>query len=237
MLVVHGHRDASPQRPGSDPPDYSEGLPTKVLILSSYGDDEYVHQLTRKRGASGYLIKQTAATDLIKAIRETCRGNAFFSPTSISKQLLDYCRGGRRKGPSLRPGLGLRWTSRELGVLQLVAEGNGNKQIMARPSPQYQNGRKASAAADEQTGHPRYRRPHPVCDRPQGRGKPLPPGGGGAATRGGPASLTAAQRRAGPIWAEMNPGPPPPRSPRRPPRQSPFRLRLFPPMRAIQRER
>src|SRR5437773_834775 len=42
---------------------------TKVLILSSYSDEEYVQQLT-EAGAAGYLVKQTAANDLIKAIHE-----------------------------------------------------------------------------------------------------------------------------------------------------------------------
>src|SRR6478736_1255164 len=57
---------------------------SKVLVLSSYSDDEYVHQLTEV-GAAGYLLKQTAAADLIKAVRETSKGNAFFSP-AISKR-------------------------------------------------------------------------------------------------------------------------------------------------------
>src|SRR5688500_11136367 len=45
---------------------------TKVLILSSYSDDEYVHQLI-EAGAIGYLVKQTAAQDLMKAIREASK--------------------------------------------------------------------------------------------------------------------------------------------------------------------
>src|SRR3989454_12853221 len=63
---------------------------TKVLILSSYSDDEYVQQLT-EAGAAGYLLKQTAANDLLKAIREANKGNAFFSP-AIAKRLRDHCR-------------------------------------------------------------------------------------------------------------------------------------------------
>src|SRR5437667_12635988 len=63
---------------------------TKVLVLSSYGDDECVSQLM-DAGASGYLIKQTAANDLLRAIREVQRGNAFFSP-AIAKRLRDQCR-------------------------------------------------------------------------------------------------------------------------------------------------
>src|SRR5262249_10572624 len=46
---------------------------SKVLILSSYGDDEYVARLGEV-GATGYLIKQSAADDLLKAIREVERG-------------------------------------------------------------------------------------------------------------------------------------------------------------------
>src|SRR5713101_1616754 len=46
---------------------------SKVLILSSYSDDEYVHQLT-EAGAAGYLVEQTPAGDLLKAIREASAG-------------------------------------------------------------------------------------------------------------------------------------------------------------------
>ncbi len=100
----------------------------KVVVLSSYGDEEYVHQLT-DAGACGYLIKQTAAHDLIKAIHEAYKGNAFFSP-AISKRLLDYYRGAYVKGRPLRR-RSEQLSSREQEVLQLVAEGNGNKQIAA----------------------------------------------------------------------------------------------------------
>ncbi len=102
-----------------------ESPKSKVLILSSYSDDEYVQQLT-DAGASGYLVKQTAAQDLVGAIREAKKGNAFFSP-AISKRLLEHFRAtigrppGEKKAPKLTP--------RELEVLQLIAEGYANKQI------------------------------------------------------------------------------------------------------------
>jgi len=101
-------------------------VPTaKVLVLTSYGDDDCVEQLMQA-GAMGYLIKQTAANDLLKAIREVQRGKAFFSP-SIAKRFRGRCREtfstgqhGRRAG---------ELTSREAEVLQLIAEGFSNKQI------------------------------------------------------------------------------------------------------------
>jgi DNA-binding NarL/FixJ family response regulator len=100
---------------------------TKVLVLTSYGDDECVSQLM-DAGASGYLIKQTAANDLIRAIREVQRGNAFFSP-SIAKRLRDQCREAYATGQAPRKSGEL--TSREAEVLQLIAEGFSNKQIAA----------------------------------------------------------------------------------------------------------
>jgi DNA-binding NarL/FixJ family response regulator len=105
-----------------------EAPQTKVLILSSYGEDEYVRRLT-EAGAVGYLIKQTLANDLIKAIREAHKGNAYFSP-SIAKRLLDHYRESFLKGGKpLTQKSTERLTSREREVLQLVAEGKGNKQM------------------------------------------------------------------------------------------------------------
>lgn len=100
----------------------------RVLILSSYSDDEYVEQLT-EAGASGYLLKQSAATDVIKAVRETKKGNAFFSP-AISRRIMRHYRETMRQGAPLRPQT-CRLTSREAEVLQLIAEGKSNKQIAA----------------------------------------------------------------------------------------------------------
>jgi len=100
----------------------------KVLILSSYSDDTYVSQIS-DAGASGYLVKQTAGSELLKAIREVQKGNAYFSP-AVAKRLSDHCRealandeAGKRKPDYL--------TTREAEVLQLIAEGRANKQIAA----------------------------------------------------------------------------------------------------------
>ena len=101
---------------------------TKVLILSAHSDDAYVKNATES-GAVGFLLKQTSAHEVCRAIREVLNGKTFFSP-SISKhqdrinpQLRD--RKGRlnKKAPHL--------TSREMEVLQLIAEGKANKETAA----------------------------------------------------------------------------------------------------------
>jgi DNA-binding NarL/FixJ family response regulator len=99
----------------------------KVLGLTSYGDDGYVQQLMQA-GASGFLIKQTAAEDLLKAIREVNQGKLFFSP-AIGKRLRDQGREAFAAGQSLTKSNEL--TSRESEVLQLIAEGFANKQVAA----------------------------------------------------------------------------------------------------------
>ena len=108
----------------------AKALPsTKILVLSSYCDDDYVQQLT-EAGAGGYLIKQTAANDLLKGIREVHRGNAYFSP-SIAKRLRDQCRESFTSAGQPQKRRTDYLTTREAEVLQLIAEGRANKQIAA----------------------------------------------------------------------------------------------------------
>jgi DNA-binding NarL/FixJ family response regulator len=104
---------------------------SKVLVLSSYSDDEYVHQLT-EAGAVGYLLKGAVVSDLVRAIREAWKGRTFFSP-AISKRLMAHYRETLVKGVAVRKRTDLL-TPREAEVLQLIAEGNANKQIAAELS-------------------------------------------------------------------------------------------------------
>jgi DNA-binding NarL/FixJ family response regulator len=101
---------------------------SRVLILSSYNDDEYVHEVTEAGGA-GYLLKQADFTDVVRAIREAKKGNAFFSP-AISRRLTERYRETVVGGVLVKKRTDLL-TSRELEVLQLIAEGESNKQIAA----------------------------------------------------------------------------------------------------------
>lgn len=98
---------------------------SKVLILSSYSDDEYVQRFN-EIGARGYLVKQSAADDLLKAIREVQRGKKAFSP-SIATRFQDTGRlGGGEPSGELAAN---RLTPREAEALQLIAEGKTNKEI------------------------------------------------------------------------------------------------------------
>ena len=107
----------------------SKAVPaSRVLMLSAHGDDEYIRQAVML-GAAGYLIKQTSADLLSRAIREVQKGNAFFSP-SIAKRLPSLSlESPDRHGALKKKKAGL--TSREVEVLQLVAEGKANKQVAA----------------------------------------------------------------------------------------------------------
>lgn len=98
---------------------------TRVIMLSAHSDDAYVANATES-GAVGFLLKQTSAHDVCRAIREVHNGKTFFSP-SISKRLdrLDAKSTGR---PGHRKGKAVLLTSREMEVLQLIAEGKANKE-------------------------------------------------------------------------------------------------------------
>jgi DNA-binding NarL/FixJ family response regulator len=100
----------------------------KVLILSARNDDAYVEQATAL-GAAGYLVKQTSAHILAKAVRTVAKGNVFFGP-SISVRVQDSAR--KRAAPGeASDAFGNRLSSREVEVLQLIAEGKSNKQVAA----------------------------------------------------------------------------------------------------------
>ena len=101
---------------------------TRVLILSAHSDDAYIEK-AMAMGASGFLIKQTSSGVLSNAIREIEKGNAFFSPSIARRFRRQHQTGMDRKG-RLSP-VDARLTSREMEVLQLIAEGDANKQIAA----------------------------------------------------------------------------------------------------------
>jgi DNA-binding NarL/FixJ family response regulator len=102
---------------------------TKVLILSAHGDNAYIERVTAL-GAAGFLLKQTSAHILARTVREVHKGKTLLDPAIVRRR-----RGHPHEKSSTRAkafgkkGLGL--TSREMEVLQRIAEGEANKQIAA----------------------------------------------------------------------------------------------------------
>jgi DNA-binding NarL/FixJ family response regulator len=98
----------------------------KVLILSAHSDDAYVEQVIAL-GAAGYLLKQASAHILAKAVREIQKGNTFFGP-SIARSLRNHYKKSADRGELILK-QEARLSSREVEVLQLIAEGQANKQV------------------------------------------------------------------------------------------------------------
>ncbi len=97
---------------------------TRILVITSYDDDLYI-QHALEAGVDGYVTKHSAAETLAKAVRDVAKGEKVYSP-KVRKRIPQYekVEGGRkllrRKSDTL--------TEREIEVLQLIAEGNANKQ-------------------------------------------------------------------------------------------------------------
>jgi DNA-binding NarL/FixJ family response regulator len=97
---------------------------TRIIMLTAYEEDLYI-QHALEAGVDGYVSKNSAAETLAKAVREVAKGEKAYSP-NVKKRIPQYEKsdGGRkllrRKSDTL--------TAREIEVLQLIAEGNANKQ-------------------------------------------------------------------------------------------------------------
>lgn len=96
-----------------------------VLILSMHSNDAYVTQALQS-GARGYLLKDSAGTDLVDAVEAVAAGKSFFSPTIAKLMLDDYVRRLAEKGIVDRYD---SLSDREREIFQLVAEGHSNKEI------------------------------------------------------------------------------------------------------------
>jgi len=100
---------------------------TRVLVLSMHADEAYVTQILQA-GATGYLLKDSADVDLLKAVEEAASGRSFFSPAIARVMLDDYRRQLTDKGVSDRYEI---LSEREREIFQLIAEAKTNKEIAA----------------------------------------------------------------------------------------------------------
>lgn len=99
-----------------------QGLRAKTVILTMFEDDISVREALRA-GATGYVLKTQAPTDLVQALRELAEGHRYLSP-GITNSVVDACL---RRNDDEETAETL--TSRERQILQLVAEGNATKEI------------------------------------------------------------------------------------------------------------
>ncbi len=96
----------------------------KVLVLTTYGTDEWVFDAIRA-GASGYLLKDSPREGVLSAIRGTVEGKTYVDP-SIAGKLLNEVSGSKKKPATL---ITNKLTDREVEVLTLVARGLSNEDI------------------------------------------------------------------------------------------------------------
>ena len=114
---------------------------TRVVMLSMYTNDAYVFEAL-KNGASAYVLKDSQASDLVKAVREVAAGRSYLSPPLSETSLELYAR---KMKSALDDPYDLL-TTREREVLQMVAEGRTSIEIANRLfiSPRTAEGHRAN---------------------------------------------------------------------------------------------
>lgn len=104
----------------------SRKVPTvQIVILSMFSEEAYILQALQA-GAHGYLLKDSADQDLVRAVTEIAKGRSFFSPVVARVILDEHVRQQAEKGTSDRYD---SLSEREREVFQLIAEGHSNKEI------------------------------------------------------------------------------------------------------------
>jgi DNA-binding NarL/FixJ family response regulator len=105
------------------------GSRARILMLTTFNLDEYVYHAL-KAGASGFLLKDASREQLTGAVRAVAAGETLLAPVITRRLIEDFCRGPAPGSPASGSAGGL--SERELGVVQLVAQGLSNAEIAAR---------------------------------------------------------------------------------------------------------
>ncbi|MGC4818611.1 response regulator [Micromonospora sp. DT63] len=102
----------------------------KVIMLTTFDLDEYVHQALRA-GAVGFLLKDTPPRELASAVRTVAAGNAMLAPTVTRRLISSFAERGPARRDAARERLA-PLTERELAIVREVARGLGNAEIARR---------------------------------------------------------------------------------------------------------
>ena len=105
------------------------GCRARILMLTTFNLDEYVYHAL-KAGASGFLLKDASRERLTGAVRAASAGETLLAPAITRRLIEDFCRGPAPGANAATASGGL--SERELGVVQLVAQGLSNAELAAR---------------------------------------------------------------------------------------------------------
>jgi DNA-binding NarL/FixJ family response regulator len=104
----------------------AEGTPARILVLTTFDLDEHVFDALRA-GASGFLLKDATAEELVAAVRVLASGDALLAP-AVTRRVVEAFRGTPEPDPELLRALE-ELTAREVEVLRLVAAGRSNAEV------------------------------------------------------------------------------------------------------------
>lgn len=103
----------------------------RVLVLSMHADDAYINRALQA-GARGYLLKDSAGKELIRAVETVAGNETYFSPSVAQQMLSDYVRRAATGSRSSQEPIVDRYdtlSAREREIFQLIAEGQSNKEV------------------------------------------------------------------------------------------------------------
>lgn len=100
----------------------------RIIILSRHDNEEYVNELL-KLGVNGYVLKDNAGDDLLRAVAEVSKGNIYLSPRITRKIVTDYLSPNVREASGRPDSQFTALSTREREILKLIAEGRSNAEI------------------------------------------------------------------------------------------------------------
>ena len=133
----------------------------RIVMLSMHDSEQFLFEAL-KAGASGYVLKSGADTDIVDAVRAAMRGDSFLYPSAVTTLVRDYVEHGGR-GEAQFDVL----TPRELEVLKLIAEAHTSKEIADAALHQHQDRRAPPPEHPRQARHARPCRADALRDPPR----------------------------------------------------------------------